>query len=78
MIMRIKELREQNNMRQIDLAASMGVSQSTVAEWDKELYLPKTRQLPLLANVLNCTIEELYNPEALRIRDDNLPFEILC
>lgn len=60
MVMRIKELREQQKMKQVDLAAQMGVSQSTVAEWDKEIYLPKTRQLPRLAEVLECSIDDLF------------------
>lgn len=63
MIMRIKELRLERGMDQVNFAARMGVSQSTVSEWERELYLPKARQLPLLARVLGCSIDELFAPD---------------
>ena len=62
MVMRIKELREAKGILQTQLASSMGVSQGTVSEWEKEVYLPKTRQLPLLARVFGVTIDELFVP----------------
>ena len=63
MIMRIKELRLERGLDQVNFAARMGVSQSTVSEWERELYLPKARQLPLLARVLGCSIDELFAPD---------------
>lgn len=62
MIMRIKEYRDKTGMTQIQFGAQMGVSQSTVASWESESYLPKTRQLPLLAQVLGCSISDLFVP----------------
>lgn len=62
MVMRIKELRVEKGMRQVDFAARMGVSQGSVSDWESETYLPKTRQLPLLAQVLGCTINDLFLP----------------
>lgn len=63
MIMRIQELRERAGLTQVQLAARVGVSQGTVSCWESENVLPRTRDLPLLANVLGCSIDELYLQE---------------
>ena len=67
MIMRIKELRTAAGILQVDLAARVGVSQSTVTGWEAETYLPRTRDLPLLAHIFGVRIDELFTPEALLI-----------
>lgn len=66
MIMRIRELRELAGMTQQQVADSMGVLQSAVSNWESEVALPRARQLPLLARVLGCSIDELFaqEPEA--------------
>ena len=48
MVMRIKERREAAGLSQQQLADSMGVAQSNVVGWEKEIYLPRSYQLPLL------------------------------
>ena len=64
MVMRIKELRRSAEMNQTELAAAMEVSQNCVSGWETEVALPRSRQLPDLARVFGCTIDELYTPEA--------------
>ena len=58
--MRIRELRERANLQQSQVAEQMGVVQSAVANWENEIALPRARQLPRLAQVLGCSIDELY------------------
>ncbi len=62
MVMRIRELREAANLQQKQVAAHMGVFQTAVSNWETEVALPKTRQLPLLAQVLGCSISDLFVP----------------
>ena len=38
----------------------MGVEQNTISNWENEVYLPRTRQLPELARLLNCSINDLF------------------
>ena len=59
-IMKLKELRVAAGLSEGDLAEKMGVPRKTVYEWETELYLPKTRQLPELADALECSIGELF------------------
>ena len=66
MVMRIAEQRKAAGLSQQQLADSMGVAQSNVVGWEKEIYLPRSYQLPLLMHVLGLRhIDELYVPEAL-------------
>lgn len=60
MLMRIRELRESKNMTQKKLAEEMGVQQNAVSNWEAETSLPKTKDLPLLARTLSCTIDDLF------------------
>lgn len=62
MVMRIRVLRELAGLQQKQVAENMGVLASAVSNWETEVALPKARQLPLLAQVLNCTIDELFEP----------------
>lgn len=59
-IMTIQSMRMAAGLSEVDLATKMGVTRKTICEWESELYLPKTRQLPELADVLECSIDELF------------------
>lgn len=63
-VMRIRELRENCGKSQIQLASEMGVSQGVISEWENEIYLPKTRQLPLLCQCLTCSYNDLFVEQA--------------
>lgn len=61
MVMRIAEQRKAAGLSQQQLADRMGVAQSNVVGWEKEIYLPRSYQLPLLRDVLGLRcIDELY------------------
>ena len=66
-VMRIRELRKQAGFTQATLAKAMGVTQSIASDWDNEVYLPKTRQLPELARLLNCSINDLFISTAAEV-----------
>lgn len=65
MIMRIKDARTQAGLSQKDVALRMGVAQTCVSQWETETYLPRTRQLPQLANVLGCGIDALFRRDII-------------
>lgn len=60
MIMRIKELRVAAGITQDELAIGMSVNQNSVSQWEHEISLPRTRQLPDLARLLGVNINELF------------------
>ena len=44
---------------QEQFAERMGVPRATVAKWEAGITMPRTKMLPALALVLNCTVDEL-------------------
>lgn len=60
MVMRIKELREAANLQQKQVAIYMGVFQTAVSNWETETALPRARELPRLARVLGCSVDDLF------------------
>lgn len=56
----LKELREKENLTQESLAKLINVDRSTIAKWETGEASPRSDKLPTLANVLNCTIDDLF------------------
>ena len=46
-------------MTQAQLAESCGVTQGTVAQWEKGICFPKAGKIPALSRVLECDSDEL-------------------
>lgn len=61
--MRIKFLREKNNMAQRELAEKMGVNQVTVSDWETGKSAPTAAKIPTLAKALGCEINDLFDAE---------------
>ena len=58
---RIKELREQHGITQLQLAEMMNVSRSTVANWETETRLPDIGMVKLLAACLGVTVSDIVD-----------------
>lgn len=56
----IKKLRCALGLTQAELATKVSVTQSQVAQWERGAAMPNAAKLPLLAEVLGCTIDELF------------------
>lgn len=54
---RIKRLRKEQAMSQIELAKSIGVSQSNISAYESNQQEPKMTQLILLAQTFNTTVD---------------------
>ena len=61
--MRIKELREARGLTQVQLADGVGVTQGAVAKWETGRAIPGGGKLPALADMLNCSINDLFEPK---------------
>lgn len=56
----LKDLRRKKGLTQADLAVKLGVTQSLVAMWERGAVMPSAAKLPEIANMLGCTIDQLY------------------
>jgi len=57
--MSIRALREAAGMRQYELAARMGVKQASVSAWESGSSNPSVENLKKLADIFQCSIDEL-------------------
>ena len=68
----IYKLRTKKNLSQAKLAELLGVSDKAVSKWENGKSTPDISLLPLLADVFDCTIDELFGRENCKV---NLPWK---
>ena len=61
---RIRELRQQKGITQAQIAAMMKVQRNTVSQWETGCRNPASSILPQLADILGCTIDDLYERDS--------------
>lgn len=70
---RIKEFRQQAGLKQRDLADMLSVKQGTVSGWEVGRREPDFDSLKRMADIFNCSIDELLGQkEKPVVRDDGL------
>jgi DNA-binding transcriptional regulator YiaG len=59
--MNMKQLRERKKLRTVDVASKMGISESTVRNWEKGRTIPTLRidQFEELLNLYGCSFQDL-------------------
>lgn len=57
---KLKELRLKSGLSQSDVAKFLKVKRVTVTQWEIGNTVPRTRLLPQLARLFNCSIDELF------------------
>lgn len=62
--MNIEFYRKRAGLTQAELAEKLNVDQSAVSHWEKGDWPPRRRLLPILAQALDVTVEELTTEEA--------------
>ena len=60
----LKKQRESRGLSQYKLAQQLGVSQATVGMWETGARMPRADKLPKLAEVLGCSVADLFNTES--------------
>ena len=63
---RVKELREEIGMRQIELAAMLNISQATLSNWERGIHDPDNESLTVLAKHFKCSIDYLLMNSDMR------------
>lgn len=69
--MGIAKRRRQLGLSQSDLAKKLGVDQTAVHNWEKGKSMPATRRLPAIAEILNCTVDDLLADDGSDDPKDN-------
>ena len=58
-----KDLRVENNYNQNDVAEKIGVTRSTISDWETKRSEPNVLQLTKVADLFNCSIDYLVGRE---------------
>lgn len=56
---RLKEIRKREKITQVQLSKRLKVTQGAVAQWETGVTMPSLELLPKLAEILDCTTDEL-------------------
>ncbi len=83
---RIKDLREQNNWTQADLAKLLGITRSSVNAWEMGISVPSTQYVVELANLFKVSTDYLLcvdtsstvSVDGLTERDIQLVYSLIC
>ena len=62
--LRLRAIRQNAGISQGELAEKIQVNQTAVSQWERGAAYPSCDKLPLLADLLHCTIDDLFGREA--------------
>ncbi|MBS1413183.1 MAG: helix-turn-helix transcriptional regulator [Christensenellaceae bacterium] len=62
--MRLKFFRDKKSLTQKNIANVLGLSVSTISKWESGISKPRADTLKKLADLLNCTIDDLLKDKA--------------
>ncbi len=57
---RIKEYRQNHNLTQKEFAKLIGISPQAISKWEREQGYPDISLLPILAELLNCSVNDFF------------------
>lgn len=69
---RIREIRKAKNLTQIELGKRCGMADSAIRRYESDRVKPKIQTLQKIANALDVSLLDLYEPADLNIDFDNL------
>lgn len=67
---RIREIRESKNIKQNKLAEMLNIEPTNLSKLEKGVHLPKEETINKLAEALGCNLQDLFNFEHFKNRDD--------
>ena len=57
---KVKTFRSENRLTQEQFASGLGLSPQTISKWEREECYPDITFLPILADVLGCTVNDFF------------------
>lgn len=67
---KIAELRKSKSMTQEELATRIGVSPQAISRWENNATMPDIMLLPVLADILDITIDELFSANKIAVMNE--------
>ena len=63
--------RIRTGLSQATVAEKLGISAASVCQWETGKTMPDPRKLPKIAEILNCTVDELLIPDSTENKSRN-------
>ena len=57
---KIMEFRRKNNLTQGEFGKLLGISAQAISKWEREVCYPDITFLPILAEVLGCSVNDFF------------------
>ena len=64
--MSFKSARQKSGVKVSEVISALNVTDSAVYQWEMGLTVPDARKLPILADLYNCTVDELLDGNPAR------------
>ena len=69
---RLKKLRKDTGLTQVDVASKLGISQQAYASWERGIKKPTQENLVKIAQILNVSIDYLVGNSDENLKEDEL------
>ena len=67
---KIKQLRQENDLTQEELAEQLGVNFQAVSRWENSTTYPDITMLPIIASMFNVTVDYLLDMDSYKIKEE--------
>ena len=74
---RIRSLRETSNLKQLELAERLNVSQGTLSNWERNVHEPDRESLIAMSSIFSCSIDYILgNSDTHRTQGLSIPNDL--
>lgn len=71
----ISKIRKEKNITQSELAEKLGISDRAISKWENGICLPDASNMPLLCEILDISINDLFSGEIVDMKDNEKKLE---
>lgn len=72
---RLKRIRKDKNLRQVDLASSLGLAQTTIANYEQGTRFPDEKTLSQIADFFNVSLDYLLARTDIRLNNEDIMYK---
>jgi len=72
---RLKKIRKEKNLRQIDLASSLGLAQTTIANYEQGTRFPNEKTLSQIADFFNVSLDYLLGRSDTLVNNEDITYQ---
>ena len=71
----IQEKRKEKNITQSELAEKLNISDRAISKWENGICLPDAGNMPILCDILDITINDLFSGEKVDMKNNEKKYE---